>query len=307
MTESPSTPQAHSAARSHRASTLSVHLLLALCAVIWGATFVAIKILTEHFDAIEIVGLRFVIGLPLLYAVIRAQRIALAFDRRDAFPLAAGGAILLYHFLAQPYALQFTSATNTGWIITFSPLAIALLSFVFLRERIGPRVGGGIALAALGIALLVSRGDPQSLVELHNVGDWLILSTAFTWALYTIVTRDLARRRSPLAVTMIVFVPLLVVGVARLVTHTSVHTFAALRTSAWISIVFLGTLGTLAQWFWQLGVARIGAARAGVYVYLEPIASTVLGVACLGESYDSFAVIGSALVLAGVIVAHDRP
>ncbi|MFN0242554.1 MAG: DMT family transporter [Planctomycetota bacterium] len=288
-------------ARSGRA-----RVLLAACGIIWGATFVAMKVLTQHFDTLEIVGLRFAIGLPLLFAIIRAQKISLAFDRRDATPLALGGAILLYHFLAQPYALQFTSATNTGWIITFSPLAIALLSFVFLREKISPRVGGGIALAAFGIALLVSRGDPRSLVALHNVGDWLILSTAFTWALYTIVTRDVARRRSPLAVTSILFVPLLAVGAARLATHASWSTFAALPIAAWVSIAFLGVFGTLAQWFWQLGVARIGAARAGVYVYLEPIASTVLGVAWLGESYDSFAVIGSALVLGGVIVAHER-
>ena len=74
------------------------------------------------------------------------------------------------------------------------------LSFVFLRERIGWHGVAGLAVATIGILLLVSRGRVTSLGRLQSTGDWLILASAFTWALYTVVTRDLVRRRDPLAV-----------------------------------------------------------------------------------------------------------
>lgn len=283
---------------------LSTRLLLVACAVIWGWTFIAIKILTAHFDAYEIVGLRFGIGLPLLYAVIRWQRIPLVFTRQDAWPLALGGAILLYHFLIQPFALRHTSATNTSWIIAFSPLSIAILSALVLRERVSGRARVGIGVATLGILLLVSNGKISDTASLADLGDWLILSTAFTWALYTIVTRDLARRRAPLCVTLVVFVPLLVVGVGYLMRFTPPSRFASLPLDAWLAILFLGTLGTLAQWFWQIGVARIGAAQAGVFLYLEPVATTALAVPQLGESFGVYTALGGLLVLAGVYWAE---
>lgn len=283
-----------------------VRLLLVACAVIWGWTFIATKILASHFDPYEIVGLRFGIGLPLLYAVIRWQRIPLEFDRKDVWPLSIGGVILLYHFLIQPYALQRTSATNTGWIIAFSPLAIALLSAAILRERVSGRAKVGIGLATIGILFLISNGKFTDTAWLSSVGDWLILSTAFTWALYTIATRDLSRRRAPLAVTLVVFVPLLAVGVGYLICVTPMSRIVNLPLDAIVSIVFLGTLGTLAQWFWQIGVARIGASRAGVFLYLEPVATTALAVPRLGESFGAFAALGGLLVLAGVYWAQPR-
>ncbi len=279
-------------------------LLLIACAVIWGWTFVAIKILTRHFDPYEIVGLRFGIGLPILYAIVRAQGAPCGFTREDVRPLLVGGLILLYHFLIQPFALRYTSATNTSWIIAFSPLSIAILSAVFLKERVSTRTRVGIAVATLGIVLLISNGDVSDVASLANVGDWLILSTAFTWAIYTIVTRDVARRRAPLCVTLVVFLPLLVVGVGYMALLTPMSKLAHLPLDAWLSILFLGILGTLAQWFWQFGVAKIGAAKAGVFLYLEPVATTVLAVPQLGESFGVYTALGGLLVLGGVYWAE---
>ena len=282
------------------------HLLLAACAVIWGTTFVATKVLTARFDAVEIVGLRFAIGLPLLYALVRWRGIPLAFEPRDRGRLAAGAAILLYHFLVQAHALRTATATHTAWIITVSPLVIAALSFALLGERFDRWATGGILCATIGVVLLISEGRPTALVRPSSVGDWLALSTTASWALYTIVTRDLSRRVSPLAVTLVVFVPLLVAGLVRLALHTDLRALASLPAPVVASILFLGTLGTLAQWFWQIGVARIGAARAGVYLYLEPASTTLLGVSLLGERYGAWAIAGSALILTGVIIAQRR-
>ena len=218
------------------------------------------KIALAEVTPLELVGLRFAIGLPVLGLVLRAKRIPFGFDRRDLRPLVVGSLILLVHFLVQPFALSLegSTATNTGWIISISPLCIALLSRVLLGERLSAGQVAGIALATLGVLLLVSKGDLSNLSWLESRGDWLILGTAFTWALYTIVTRDLSRRRSPLAVTLVVFLPLCAVALASVAARSDLARFLHLSAPVVLSVLFLGVLGTLAQWFWQLGVGRLG-------------------------------------------------
>jgi drug/metabolite transporter (DMT)-like permease len=284
-----------------------IHLLLLASVAIWGSTFVAMKHLLGHVTAFELVGLRFAIGLPVLGAVVLARRIPLEFDRRDLRPLALGAVILLVHFVLQPLALSLekTTATNTGWIISFSPLWIALLSWLVLRERLGARQIAGIATATAGILVLVSRGSLSGLSWLESAGDWIIFFTAFTWALYTIATRDLARRRGALAVTLVVCVPTCIVCLAATAFRWDGSRLGSLPVSAVLALLYLGILGTLAQWFWQLGVARLGAARAGLYVYLEPLATTVLAVPLLSEPFGVSTAVGGLLVLGGVFWAQS--
>jgi drug/metabolite transporter (DMT)-like permease len=282
--------------------------LLFSAVVIWGWTFVATKILLEEIGPIEIFALRLAIGLPFLGAVLLARRVPLRFARADAALLVPGGAIFTLHFLIQAEGLTTTTATNTGWIIAASPLALAVLAFLFLRERIGWTGVAGIAVATAGIVLLVSRGRLADLGWLRSTGDWLVLASAHTWAVYTVVTRDLVRRRDPLAVTFAIL--LVAAGVTAVLFAGSGDPVRArgLSPRAIAALVYLAIAGlALGQWFWQEGVARLGATHAGLYLYLEPLATLALAVPLLGEPFGPVTAVGGGLVLAGVYVGQrDR-
>jgi drug/metabolite transporter (DMT)-like permease len=275
-------------------------LLLLLCVVIWGWTFVASKICLNYLNPYQLVGLRFAIGLPLLFAILRLKRIPIVFSKREYRPLAAGAAIIAVHFIIQVVALQYTTATNTGWLIAVTPLALTVLSFVFLKEHIAARQIIGILVGSLGVLLLISRGQWNTFGWMKSIGDWLILVSAHTWALYTIVTRDLSRSRNPLTVTLIVFTPLMLLCFVYGIGFGNMHAILSLPPKPIVALAFLGVLGTLTQWFWQIGVARIGAARAGIFLYIEPVATTVLAVPLLHESVGPLTIFGGLLVLGGV-------
>jgi drug/metabolite transporter (DMT)-like permease len=75
-----------------------------------------------------------------------------------------------------------------------------------------------------------------------------------------------------------------------------------------LSLLFLGLLGlAIAHWFWQEGVARLGAARAGIFLYIEPLATTALAVPWLGEKFAVYTAVGGLMVLGGVFIAEGRP
>jgi drug/metabolite transporter (DMT)-like permease len=72
-------------------------------------------------------------------------------------------------------------------------------------------------------------------------------------------------------------------------------------------MLYLGLISlAIAHWFWQEGVARVGAARAGLFLYLEPLATTALAVPLLHEQFGAFAVIGGIMVLGGVYWSQRR-
>jgi len=283
-------------------------ILLLATVVIWGWTFVATKILVAELSPVEIFALRLAIGLPFLAAVLFLRRARFNFTRSDVRPLVLGGAIFTVHLLVQIAGLVTTTATNSGWIIAASPLALAVLSFVFLRERIGWSGTMGIATATAGILVLVSRGRLTDLQWLHSTGDWLVLVSAHTWACYTVATRDLVRRRDPLAVTFVILVVAAVFAAVLFAARADLARVHSLSRRGIAALVYLAIPGmALGQWCWQEGVARLGAAKAGLYLYVEPLATVILAVPLLGERFTPAMALGGALVLAGVYVGQrDR-
>lgn len=277
-------------------------LLLLITVIIWGSTFVASKICLSVMSPIQLVAGRFLIAAPALFLVARL--------RGASFQLGAHKKVLLlavvlfsFHYLLQTWALEFTTATNSGWLITVSPLAIALLAALFLREPTPPAVG--IVLASLGIVLLVSKGDLRSLGALSSMGDLMVLASTFTWAVFTIITRNPSRCLDPVVVTFVMTVPL---AASALVLPLVVDRWTAwsdLGFETSLALVFLGLAGVaLAQWFWQRGVAKLGAAQAGLFLYLEPLATTALAVPYLGEPFGPVSAVGGLLVVLGVFLAR---
>jgi drug/metabolite transporter (DMT)-like permease len=81
--------------------------------------------------------------------------------------------------------------------------------------------------------------------------------------------------------------------------------FVGLPAEPLVAIVFLGVIAMgLANWWWQKSVASIGAAKAGVFLYIEPLATTLLAVPLLHETVGIFTLAGGALVLGGVYVSQ---
>ncbi len=81
----------------------------------------------------------------------------------------------------------------------------------------------------------------------------------------------------------------------------------ALSPRAVVALLYLTIPGlALGQWFWQERVARLGATRAGLYLYIEPLATVALAVPLLGEPFGPFIALGGALVLTGVFVGQGE-
>jgi len=286
---------------------LWVRLLMFATVCFWGWSFVATKICLNYMTPLEVIGLRYLLGLPVLAGVIISRKMSLRINRRDLFPIIGASIVITIHFLIQITGMKYTSATNTGWLISVTPLVMMVLSALFLKERVTGKMIAGVAVASFGILLLVSQGDLLSLSWLRSVGDWLVLASAHTWAVYTVLTRNVSRKYNPLLVSFLVLSFSAIILVGTMAATSDWSKFIHLPLEPTIAILFLGIvcLG-LAFWFWQIGVTRLGAARAGVFLYIEPLATTALAVPYLGERFGLMTAVGGLLVLGGVYLAERR-
>jgi drug/metabolite transporter (DMT)-like permease len=249
-------------------------------------------------------ALRFAIALPALLALLIINRVKIDIGKHK-WRLAWASVVIAAHFIIQITGIKYTSATNTGWIIAIIPLIVALLAAIFLKEKLTWKIAVGITVATVGIVFLISKGKIGELSWLSSYGDWLVLGSAHTWAIYTILTRDISRALNPLVVAFVLLIPSTVISVTSVIAFSDLNKFTTLPVEAVVALLFLGILGTaLGHWFWQLGVARVGASRAGIFLYLEPIATTMVAVPYLKEPLGAFTIIGGLAVLAGVWISQ---
>ncbi|MDL4861702.1 DMT family transporter [Halomonas elongata] len=199
-------------------------------------------------------------------------------------------------------AAETTSATNMGILAAMVPLLTVLLSALILREA--PSVGGilGGLFALCGVALLLGRGNPLSLLELEIAsGDALMLVAATCYALYGVMLKRWPLDLPPWVLlygqvicAVLILLPPYLLGPMTPVTSSNAGLIAYAGIPASIVTTYL----------WMLAIRRIGASRASIFINLMPLFSALIAMAVLGERLALFHVFGGALVLAGVIMAQ---
>ncbi len=286
---------------------MNAYLGLGLTVVLWGASFVALKVLLHELGPAALTVVRFAIGITVLAVVSAARRQLQAPRARDLPWIALLGFLgITFHQWLQATGLQTSSATVTSWIVATIPVFVALLGWLVLGERLGWWRVAGIALAAVGVTVVVSNGDLGGLLAgtTGTPGDILIAISAVNWAVFTILSKRFMQRKESLRpVTMMLYVMGFgwAFSLVWLGTAGGGQAIFHLSASGWRAMAFLGIgCSGLAYLFWYDALDHIDATQAGVFLYLEPLVTVAIAWPLLGEPISGAMVVGGAAILAGV-------
>jgi drug/metabolite transporter (DMT)-like permease len=201
--------------------------------------------------------------------------------------------------------LRTTTTVNAILLNSSLPLFILACSWVLERERSTLPQVGGMLLSFTGILVILSRGDPASLLQLDvRAGDAWILLAMPVWGVYSVL---LKRRPPEIGGVGFLFV-ISLAGTLLLVPAAAVE--AALAPPRWpapgelLGVLYIAVFASVLAFIcWNRGVAIVGANAAGFTLHLLPLFGTALAIVFLGETFQAFHALGFATILAGVVVA----
>ena len=278
--------------------------------IVWGASFIATKVGVREVTPITVVWLRFGMGVLILGVAVAARKeFALPEKKEWGYFALLGFLGISWHQWLQSTGLQTSQASTTAWIVATTPIFMALLGWLILKEKLNWIQIGGIALAAFGVLLVVSNGALSSIFSgnFGAPGDYLIMISAPNWAIFSALSRR-GLQKHPAARMMFY-----VMGFGWLFTTIAFFAggnfseIAKLQTDGWLGVVFLGVFCSgLAYIAWYDALQAIAASKVGAFLYLEPLVAVVVAAVILAEPITWVSLGGGAIILLGVWLVN-RP
>ncbi|MFO7603051.1 MAG: DMT family transporter [Gammaproteobacteria bacterium] len=288
----------------------SAHLGLALASLFWAGNFVVGRALRDVIDPLTLNFWRWLLALVIL--LVLTHKLLWTYRRellRHWFLILALGLTGIAAFHTSVYiALTTTTAVNALLLFTLTPLLIMLGAWLFLGERMHAIALLGVIVSLAGALVLIAHGDVQNLRDLSfGHGDLWMLLAVVMWAAYSLL---LKRKPPALPQTALVSATTLAALVLMLPfylwdTRTDLRVLLSAEV-LWALVYVALFASVLAFWLWNRGVARIGAAKAGTYLYLMPVFGALLSYVFLGEGVQLFQLIGGALVITGIMLSNRR-
>ena len=212
------------------------------------------------------------------------------------------------------FGVSLSSAVSAGVIMASIPAVVAVLSWAFLRERIGPRIWAAIVLAGLGIAVLaLSEPDaaavqtgPEAAAGIGKawLGNLLVFGAVLCEAAYAVIGKKLTGALGPKRITSLInlwgFALVTPFGA-----YAALHyDFAAVQPGIWLLLMFYSLAASVwTVWLWMTGLKVVPAAQGGVFTVMLPVSAALVGVFVLGEPLGGFQLLALGLGLAGVVLA----
>ncbi len=201
------------------------------------------------------------------------------------------------------YGVRLSSAVAAGVAMAGIPAAVAVMSWLFLRERISRRVAAAIACAASGIALLAfARGGEGGGVS--TLGFALLMGAVLCEAAYVVIGKRLAGNVAPRRISALINLWGLALVTPLGLWQALDFDFSRIGVGTWGLLLFYALAASVVTvWLWMKGLQQVPAPRAGVFTVMLPVSAALVGVLVLGEPFSALHGVAFGLALAGVLLA----
>ena len=287
----------------------TIDIMLIGMSFVWGINFSVVKTALTDLSPLSFNSLRFGLASLFILTLLWVLERDLSFRREDIGRLVLLGLIgnTVYQLLFI-HGIARTTASNSSLMLATMPIFVALLSSVLGVERVERKVWYSVILSFIGIFLIVQSAERTlTMTDQSWIGDLLVLAGTICWSTYTVLSKPLLQRYTPLkltTLTMVMGTPLLVLV-----------SIPSLKEQNWGSVSLQGWLSLTYSFFfaisigyvvWYTAVRRIGSARTALYENLITVIAVAVAWIFLSEGMTLLQVLGAVLVLTSLYLAR-RP
>lgn len=308
----------------HTPKNGTVQIALSISMIVWGISFVAVRSVLDAFEPMTYMTLRFAMGSLVFLVLVPFFGVPRLPLRVVAITAGLAAAEPFGYFLFETYSLGYIGATGTSLVIALIPMAVTIMSAIFLKEPITPRGVAALLLSIVGIALLIftappgngSNGSAGALEGLaavprgeRAIGIGLALGAVLAAATYITLARSLTQRYNSHHITMFQTwwgaVYFAVIWAVR--GEFDLAPILVVDVGAWGALAFLVIGSTIAVYLLYNWALRWESAEtASLYINAIPIVTAITAWVILDERLGMLQIVGGILVIAAVRISTAR-
>jgi drug/metabolite transporter (DMT)-like permease len=282
-----------------RRSPAAVAVALATVYIVWGSTYLAIRVTDRAMPPLLMSSVRFLVAGVALYLFASRGRARPTWREWRAAAI-VGAALLLVGNGGVAWAETRLDSGLAALIVAIVPLWVAVLDRFVFGRRLPPAAILGLVVGFGGVALLVRPGG-----GIDVVAGLALIATTGAWAAGSLYARGAPLPESPLlAASMQMLSAGVMLGIAGLAFGEAgeVHAdaFAAKPVIAWTYLVLVGSLVAFSAYAWLLKNVRISL--VATYAFVNPVVAVALGAGFLGEQITSTTLVAGASIVAAVVL-----
>lgn len=285
---------------------VKIYMLMTLASLFWAGAFIAGKMGVNQFPPFSISFFRFFFATIVIFPMmVIKEGENWKIEKENMWRIFLLGLIGMfgYHVLFFT-ALKFTTAINSSLIGSTNPIITGLFASLFLREKIGIKRLGAFLLALMGVVLAVIGEDVLNVSLFKgNIGDVIMFFAVLCWSVYSILSKSVLERISPIKVTAYAFLVCTILLIPFVLLERPMSYLPNITINGWAAVLYMAifpsVIGYLIQ---QMAIKEIGPSSAAVFINLVPIFSIILSVLILGEKVGTIKLLGAVLVVAGVFL-----
>ena len=275
---------------------------VALGTIIWGTVGPVVRLFPEGTE-FQYSLIRNLTGVSALWLFVLFSKDKRRYTKQDIVPILVGGigATLFFPFFI--LAFQLTGVGVAAVVsIGVAPIFVGLIAWIALKQPPGKQWAIGTVIAVAGV---VALNWPSGDNTVSFLGVAFALAAAFGYSMQATGMGMISKRHTPFQSVA----PMFTIGTILQAPLSYGRDFSFLQDPVLLLGVLYGGIVTVAvaYAFFIYGISRIGAATAVTVGLMEPLTASILGIVLLGETVSVIGIVGSVLILAGLVVVSRPP
>jgi len=283
-------------------------LFMLSAVLVWGVNFSFVKIALREFSPLGFNGIRLFFASLILIFVLFISKEGFSIQKSDLLKIfilsIIGNTAFQLLFI---HGLNWTTASKTSIVMAMTPVFVALLSTGLKYEKIHWAGWVGIAISFIGFYFVITNQVGTFRFSWQSLrGDLFIFAGNFFWAVYTVFSKPLLEKISPLKLTSVTlavgtffFLPFAAKDVIQL-------NWNDLSMQAWAALFFSAVFAiAICYVIWYASVKRVGNSKTAVYGYITPVFTVIFAYFFLSEVLTLLQIVGGLIIITGVYLTRS--
>lgn len=281
--------------------------IMILAALFWSGAFIAGKYSVAEFPVLSLVFFRFLFATAIIFPIMIKTEKNWKITKEDIPVFLALGVVGMigYHVFFFE-CLKYTTATNSSIIGATNPIVTTIFAGIFLKERFKSKHILSLLLSFVGVVLIVTGGHLSTLKEFtFNKGDLIMMIAVVCWSAYSVMSKKVAGKYSPIKITAYAFLFCAVIIFPFTFMENPMEFIPEVSINGWMSVLYMSCFASVCGYLiQQISIKNIGPAKTNMYINLNPVFSMILAYILLGEPIVIVKVIAAGCIIAGVLISN---